>query len=302
MDPSVARHTWQLLEPYHAVVYFDPNVRAIYGSVGLKGYWMGYFASRGAAMGPASPELLTATFYNFHPRMVHRAIPDAWRFSSPKAVISARYKIADNALRRTLSTSSERDIAEAAKIAREIASRCEPQGRPLFAAHSSLAWPDEPHLVLWHAATLWREFRGDGHIAALTVEQIDGCEAHVLAAAAGVVPERQRDYRGWSDDEWADAATRLRRRGLLNEDNLLTDHGEATRTRVEGLTDGLSLRPLEAVTEARVEELHRLLKPLIAQIQEANLVPYPNAMGLAASIPAASRASKPPEAASNEGG
>ena len=33
------------------------------------------------------PEVVTATFYNFAPAMVGRAIPDAWRFASPERVL-----------------------------------------------------------------------------------------------------------------------------------------------------------------------------------------------------------------------
>lgn len=282
MDRSIARQTWQLLEPYHAVVYFDPAAKATYESVGLKGYWMGYFASRSAAMGPVGPEVVTATFYNFQPRMVHRAIPDAWSFSTPEQVLKARYEVAENALRRCLSNISGNEIVEAAEIARDIASHCEPRGRALFAAHRSLPWPNEPHLILWHAATLWREFRGDGHVAALVVEDVDGCEAHVLAAAAGAVPERQREYRGWSDEEWVEATTRLRQRGLVDQEAHLTREGEATRDRIERLTDELSLQPLAMVGRAAITALHSLLQPLCDQIIEANGVPYPNAVGLTA--------------------
>lgn len=247
---------------------------------------MGYFASRSAAMGPVGPDLVTATFYNFHPRMVHRAIPDAWRFSSPEQVLRARYEVADKALRRCLSNVSGNDIVEAAETARDIARHCEPQGRPLFAAHSSLPWPDEPHLILWHAATLWREFRGDGHVVALVGEHVGGCEAHVLAAAEGAVPERQREYRGWSDEEWAHAITRLRQRGLVDQEARLTREGEATRYRIERLTDQLSLQPLAMLGETRLELLHSRLQALCEEINEANGVPYPNAMGLPPPKPA----------------
>ncbi|MEN3271540.1 MAG: hypothetical protein V7636_301, partial [Actinomycetota bacterium] len=55
------------------------------------------------------------------------------------------------------------ELIEAAELARRAAEvACErPEGRPLFAGHASLPWPEEPHLVLWHAQTLLREFRGD---------------------------------------------------------------------------------------------------------------------------------------------
>lgn len=281
MHPLAARDVWQLLEPYHAVVYFAPDARATYEAAGLKGYWMGYFASRSAAMGPIGPEVVTATFYNFHPRMVRRAIPDAWTLSTPQRVLQARYRLADITLTRTLGQALESsEIAEAAKTAREITSRCQPQGRPLFAAHRSLQWPSEPHLVLWHAATLWREFRGDGHVAALLVHDIDGCEAHVLAGAAGTVPPRQREYRGWSGEEWRAAQLGLRERGLLDKSGLLTDSGRELRQRVEDLTDELSVSPLEGMGQRRLEALLSVLTRLRQHIVAGQAVPYPNAMGL----------------------
>ena len=43
----------------------------------------------------------------------------------------------------------------------------------LLAMLPALAWPDAPQLALWHAVTLLREHRGDGHISALTAAGID---------------------------------------------------------------------------------------------------------------------------------
>src|SRR4051794_24377218 len=94
-EENLARLAWQAFEPYHAMIYFAPEAREAYSTAGLKGFWMGYFASRAAPLGPVSAEIVTATFYNFHPRMVRRAIPDAWRFSSPERVLNARLAAAD---------------------------------------------------------------------------------------------------------------------------------------------------------------------------------------------------------------
>ncbi|HEU4782219.1 MAG TPA: hypothetical protein VFS83_02655, partial [Ktedonobacterales bacterium] len=185
---SLPRAMWKVLEPYHAMIYFAPEARAAYSEAGLKGYWMGYFASRSAAMGPVGPEVVAATFYNFHPRMVARAIPDAWRFASPEQILAARYDSADAALRRLLGDAAEGpEIEEAAELANRAASACEVAGRPLFAAHSAHPWPEAAHMRLWHATTLLREYRGDGHVAALLAGGIDGCEAHVTLVGTGTV-------------------------------------------------------------------------------------------------------------------
>ena len=219
---GTARRMWQALETLHMTVYFAPEPRDAYRRAGLRGGWMGYFASRAAAMGPVPAEVVMATFYNFHPRMVRRAIPDAWGFAPPERVLAARYEGADAALRRLLGPWAEgAEVAEAAALARQAMEGRDPAGRPLFAAHAALPWPDEPWLALWHGATLYREFRGDGHVACLLADAVDGCEAHVLAAGAGQLPGSVlREYRGWSDEEWSAAAARLRGRGWVDPERV----------------------------------------------------------------------------------
>ena len=110
---------WQALETLHMTVYFAPEPRDAYRRAGLRGGWMGYFASRAAAMGPVPAEVVMATFYNFHPRMVRRAIPDAWGFAPPAEVLAARFAGIDAALRRLLGGWAESEEAtEAAGLAR----------------------------------------------------------------------------------------------------------------------------------------------------------------------------------------
>ena len=282
MTQSLARRMWHATEPYHALVYFAPEKTAAYDDAGLKGGWMGYFASRSAAMGAVGPEVVIATFYNFAPWMVRRAIPDAWSFSSPEVVLAARYRSADESLRRLLGDLVESDdLREAATLARRAAEACDLAGRPLFAAHAALPWPEAPHLVLWHASTLLREFRGDGHVASLLTAGIDGCEAHVLITASGIVPaETLRPARGWSEDDWAAATARLHARGLLDEDGALTEAGQLTRDEVERRTDELAAPPWRALGEADCERLVELMREPLARIQGGDGVPYPNPVGL----------------------
>src|SRR5439155_6678416 len=216
---------WHGLEPIHAGVYFAPDARAKYEAVGLKGYWMGYFASRSAAMGTPSAELVMATFYNFSERSVRRAIPDAWRFSTPERVLEARLELAEETTHHLAGNPA---LALAAQLAESAARGTRPEGRPLFAAHATLPWPDTAHLRLWHAATLLREHRGDGHVAVLITNGADGFEAHVLSAAAGNVEvEGQKRHRGITEEEWAGATDRLRDRGFVDADGVFTPEGRA---------------------------------------------------------------------------
>jgi hypothetical protein len=275
---------WQALETLHMTVYFAPEPRDAYRRAGLRGGWMGYFASRSAAMGPVPAELVVATFYNFHPRLVHRAIPDAWGFATPAEVLAARYQGADAALRRLLGGWVDGpEVAEAATLARQAMEGRDPAGRPLFAAHATLAWPEPPHLALWHAATLYREFRGDGHVACLLAADIGGCQAHVLAAGAGRLPGSfLREHRGWSEEDWAAAAARLRDRGWLEADARLSEAGRTARATLERHTDELAMPPWRHLGPEASARLLDLLDRPTRLIVDADGVPFPNPVGLPA--------------------
>jgi hypothetical protein len=265
-------------------VYWAPEAHAAYRAAGLRGGWMGYFASRSAAMGPVPAEVVMATFYNFHPRMVRRAIPDAWGFAPPAEVLAARFAGVDAALRRLLGEWAEsEEAAEAAGLARQAMDGQDPSGRPLFAAHAALGWPEPPHLSLWHAATLYREFRGDAHVACLTVDGIDGCEAHVLAAGAGQLPGAVlREYRGWSEEEWSAAVARLRDRGLVTDDGSLTGAGRVAREVREARTDDLSMGPWRQLGPDGCARLVKLLDQPVRLVVEGGGIPFPNPVGLPA--------------------
>src|SRR5947209_16725492 len=175
VGPVVARKTWRTLEPIHGLIYFAPEAAERYTALGIEGR-AGYFASRAAAMGPVSAEVVIATFFNFNPDLVRAAIPAAWHTTSTDKLIGARLDAADAALRRALGDAvGTPEMARAAALARTAAdAACDQlEGRPLFAAHARLGWPGEPHLVLWHAQTLLREYRGDGHVAALTTSGLN---------------------------------------------------------------------------------------------------------------------------------
>ncbi len=222
----VARRMYVSLEPLHGQIYFVPEAGEEYEAIGVDAFPMGYFASRSAAMGAVSAGVVAATFFNFNPSLVASAIPAAWDRAAPAALIEARFRAVDRALRRLLGDDATgSDVVEAAELARRAAEGCTAHGRPLYAGHAELDWPDEPLLVLWHAVTLLREFRGDGHIAALVDAEIDGCEALVTHAAMGdgLLSRRVLQMtRAWSDDEWSAAegapprAQTARRRGCAH--------------------------------------------------------------------------------------
>ncbi len=271
--PLTARKTWRSVEPLHGMIYFAPEASQSYVDLGIKPE-AGYFASRAAAMGAVSAATVIATFYNFSPRLVRSVIPDVWDTASPATVLEARLDSADRALRRMLGDGVDSpELSRAAGLARTAAERSalRPEGRPLSAAHADLPWPDAPHLVLWHAQTVLREFRGDGHLTILVGHDLDPVEALVLHVATGELPVAfLKDTRGWSDAEWEAGTERLAARGLVEAladpdpgkaPLALTPEGVALRQEIEDVTDRLAVFPYEALGEGDCAELRSLARP-----------------------------------------
>jgi hypothetical protein len=278
-DPDLARDAWRRLEPIHAVVYFAPEAMQPLADAGYHGFWMGYFAARAAPLGPVGPEVVRALFYNFAASRVERALPEAWSIAGPDVALAARAAGARAALDRALGTSAD-GVAEAAALAATAARAAPPEGRPLFAANLALPWPHEPLDVLWHAATLLREHRGDGHVALLTALGLSGRESNVLQTAAGNVDrpmiQRARDY---DEAEWVDIVDALAERGLMTSAGELTADGGALRAELERRTDELALAAYASLSDADLARLIEALTPLAAAVVGMGHIPATTPMG-----------------------
>ena len=278
-----ARALWQFGEPIHAVIYYSPERRAATDALGLKGGWMSYFGCRAAPLGAVSAPVVTSLFYNFHPQMVARAIPDAWTYATPDALLDARLVAMDAALRRVLGDQliGSPLVARAAELAVAAVSGCDMSGRPIGTANQSLSVPNEAHLRLWQALTAIREHRGDGHVNQLVSAGISPSEALVLQAATGRSPEDGlRANRGWSSEDWSAAAASLMQRGLVDEDLRITTDGVALREAVEEGTDRLASAIVAGVGDDRAEELAGLLRPLAEAVMAQGAVPTHNNIGV----------------------
>lgn len=279
MDPSISRTTWRALEPYHAMAYFAPEPQEEYAAVRLDNQQnraAGYFPARAAAMGAVSPGVVQATFFNFSPLAVAVGMAGAWDKTSPGELSAARYRGADRALRRLCGDQLESTAtAEAADLARSACEACTPYGRPLYGANAGLDWPEEPHMVLWHAITLLREYRGDGHIAALVTDGFTGLESAVTHVAQGDLWNKDalRTTRGYSEEEWQACVQDQQQRGLLDQDEQFTDQGRARRQHVEDATDRLALPPWERLGEAACERLRKAVAPLVKAIADGGGFP-----------------------------
>jgi len=268
---TAARRLWSLFEPLHAVTYFMPQAASAFEAAGLTGYWRRYFAGRAAALGAVGPGPVTAAFFGFAPAMVTRAFPGVWARITPAAALEARLDGARAALTEVFGDLPPEAVADAADALEAAARRLDLPGRVLAGAYADLVWPEDPVGRLWHAATLLREHRGDGHVAALLTAGVDGCES--LAWRVGVDGERLREVtqqaRGWTDEEWDAATARLVSRGWLHADGTATDAGRDAYEKVEALTDRLAAGPWEQLGDAGTERCAELLAPAAERAWDA---------------------------------
>ena len=310
---------WTLFEPIHAVTYFTPEGRSAYEQAGLRGFWRGYFAGRAAPLGAAGPAVVAASFFNFAPAFVARAIPGVWELTTPEEALRARLAGATSALGRLLAGQEAQAAAAAGLLWRAIG-ELDFSGRVLASANAALPVPgdgasdadgDDGHdgggghggdggdgggggsglAGLWQAATLLREHRGDGHFAALAAADVDGCEAVVLRCCLDLRRKDMQPVRGWTDEAWDDALSRLAARGWVAADGTLTSAGREAHAAVEDATDRAASRPWSRLGPEATAEIAAALTPLARAC--ATVLPYPSPIGLPAPGAAAPGATAP---------
>ncbi|WP_406450945.1 hypothetical protein OG782_14445 [Streptomyces sp. NBC_00876] len=277
------RQMWHLLEPLHAVLYYAPEAFEEAAALGYRTdeRWPSYFAWRAAPLGEADAGRVAQTFYSFSPVRVAEHVPAVWSVASPGAVLAARRGAVDRTYRTLLGEAcAAPETAEAAALLRRVAEAAETTDRPLAAANAALPRPDEPHLALWHAATVLREHRGDGHLAALVHAELGPVESLVSFAAIGAARPEVFAGRGWSDEEWMAARQRLVKRGLLTDDGTATEAGRALRDGVERRTDEAAAAPWRVLGDGERERLVELLGPLWVAAIGSGLLPSETTLGI----------------------
>jgi Helix-turn-helix family len=275
---STSRELWLRYEPIHDVIYFSPRRTEQADALGLRGFWMGYFAFRSAPLGAVPPEVVGATFFGFHRSRVRRALPDAWSYTTVEQALAARNAAVDAGL---ADLGPIEGLDEAADLASQAASAADVSGRPLAAAHQAELRSDNPRIALWQATAVLREHRGDGHVAVLVGRGVGPVEAHLLKSGSGESDEATlRLHRGFPDDEWAAARSGMIERGWLDADGRLTAHGVAEHEAVETATDAAAEQPWQAIGPVATARLRDLLDPIATTIRTTGLIPHPNPLGM----------------------
>jgi hypothetical protein len=293
---ATARSMWTLFEPVHVVSYFTAEARQAFEQAGLRGFWRGYFAGRAAPLGEVGAAPVVAAFFSFAPAMVARALPAVWQLATPVQALASRRAGAVAALQRLLDEAGVGPATAAAAADRlaEAAAGLDGAGRVLGSSNSALPMPEQPLARLWQAATVLREYRGDGHVGALVAADLGGSEALALRAgvdlaaggahsrvSGGWTREVLQPIRGWTDPEWDAAVARLAERGLLRPDAVATAAGTALYSHVEDATDQAATRPWAGLTGEQLAGVAELLRPIARACAAA--LPFPNPVGIPAS-------------------
>ncbi len=247
---------------------------------------MSYFASRSAALGTPSKEVVEALFYHFAPELVQRAIPDAWALAQPDVILNARHELAVEALSGALRFKSyEKELRILATQLLEIARALPISGRALYAAHLNLDWGNSSELMLFGASTLLREHRGDSHNAALSAYGIDGVQSHLLQIATGAVTHDVIfPLRGWPEEAWNDGFERLISNGILStystaQNPILTDLGQTVKHQIELQTDNNS-NPWSSLPQYQLESLQSSLSEVSDRVKSYVGFPVNNPIGV----------------------
>lgn len=277
---SHGHRAWSRLDAFQAVSFFADETRERYKALGIRPRYA-YFAGRVAPMGPVPAEVCAAVFYVFSPRLVAEALPGAWAAASPERVLDARLTGTREVLTRVLADvlhepGAGEQLSEAAELARRACTGLTLAGRPLAAGYASMPWPDDALMVLWQAASLIREHRGDGHMSALVHAPLDPVESIITSGVDTGTTPFLRATRGWSDDEWDAARGRLLDRGLLRDaadGDELTDEGVALRRSVERQTDLAGAEPWTRLGLDGTVRLGELLRPFTKAVLRSGVLP-----------------------------
>jgi DNA-binding MarR family transcriptional regulator len=264
---SNIHRVFELIEPI-ATITFSQGPTEEFLALGMRNYWDGYFAGRAAPLGLAPAEVVDAVFYNFADGEVARHIPWVWGITTPQEAIAVRERGSAAALRQRIGNlANSPGVVHVADLATRAAVSAPTEGRALYAGLRALAVPSDPVARLWHATTLLREHRGDGHNIILAAHGIGGGESHVLMALTmGMRAEEFGRINHLPPARVVAVLDRLRARGLVDAEGWFTDAGRELREKIESQTDELARPPYDVLSEDELDELITGLEPIAASL------------------------------------
>lgn len=249
VDASAARRLRDALEPLamHSVWCRATNERlAEFGH----NFMTSYVCSRAALLGDPSPGVVVSSFGVFEPAMLTGVYEAGRALVGRDELLRAR----DEATIASLGLVIERadadvavEVGDAAAALRRGVEQADGVGRPLFSGLRDQPWPSSAVGQLWRASELFREHRGDSHIAAAVAAGLDAIEMNILTELfVGFPLGSYSASRGWDEAALGAAAERLRARGLVDGETLSAP-GQTMRADLEARTDAMQASIIDAV-------------------------------------------------------
>ena len=243
VEASAARRLRDALEPIamHSVWCRGTNERL--AELGHN-FMTSYVCSRAALLGEPTAGVVISSFAVFEPGMLRGVYEGGRSLCARDALLLARDEATIASLTQVLDGA---DVSSAARLLRQGVEAADGTGRPLFSGLRDQPWPDSDVGQLWRASELFREHRGDSHVAVCVAAGLDAVEMNVLTELyVGMPLGSYSASRGWDEAALQQAAARLRERGLIAED-ALTESGRSFRAEIETQTDMMQQPILDAI-------------------------------------------------------
>jgi hypothetical protein len=268
-DPTPGRELRDAIEPIATICFWAEPAYEHYARAGLD-FLGGYVWGRSSVLGEPEGTVVASAFGVFEPGLIvslYDAAREACGLAEVRAVKEAG---AVESLRQVLGEPA--GLAEAVAQLRRAVDAADPYGRTMHSGLRALPWPADPLGQLWHACTILREHRGDGHLAACVAAGLNGLQANLLTELlVGWEPFAYAASRGWSPEAMEAGVAALEARGLV-AGGAFTEAGRRLRADVEETTDRL----VQPVVDALGGDLPALVQTLDGwsrQIVEAGWFP-----------------------------
>ena len=270
---SPARRLRDALEPIATIGWWSRAAAESAVALG-HGFFDGYVWGRAAALGAdVAPSVVISAFGVFNGSLLGPVYEHARTISSHEAVLAGRAAGASIGLRDVTDGIGTEVIESAGASLLAAVSTLEPGPRHLFGALQALDVPTDAHGLLWRAAELVREHRGDTHLAACVAAGLDMVEMNVLTEVwLGYGVGEYSGTRGFDANALAASVARLRDRGWMSDGGVLSPAGRTARDAIESATDLGQARLVEAIGD-ELEGLVVTLLRISAAVLEARAAP-----------------------------
>ncbi|MEP1124011.1 MAG: hypothetical protein ABJH68_09015 [Ilumatobacter sp.] len=245
---SPARRLRDAVEPIATIGWWSQAAGEQFTAAGLD-FFGGYVWGRAASLGADSDvSTVVSAFGVFDAGLVAAVLDAAKPVASHGEILASRERGAAAGLAAAAATIDPDLVASAGRRLRASMDDVDGAARPLFSGLRALPTPSDPYGALWRAAEMFREHRGDGHLAACVAAGLDQVEMNVLTELWLDYPAGEYSgTRGFAPDRIEVAVSTLRSTGWVGDDGSLTPDGRAAREEIELATDMSQHRVIAAL-------------------------------------------------------